>query len=173
MKKSLIFLTAAFLFANPTKINLKITNSTLSGYIESGVNQENVKLRGLFLYNDREDKQNFYLAGIKAEGNLIGVDGVKFSLITDYVHTKRNSAIALGAGVFSFIPHFNIPLFMRIEGEYAPEVLSFDKADRFSRVDVSFGYIPIENGELFVGYRNISFNKNYNSSFYAGLGYSF
>ena len=168
-------LFSSLVFAQNTNINLQITNSTIGVYAESGITQNNIKARGFFLYNDNSNKHNFYLAGIKAEGNLIGVDiqNLKFSLIADFVHTKDNSALPLGFGVFSYIPNINVPVFIRAEAEYAPKVLSFDDADRFSRVDAQIGYAPITNGEIFLGYRTLSFNHNYNSAVYVGLGYSF
>jgi len=176
MKKLLsVFVFGSVMFASPTTINIQVTNSTIGGYLETGLTQEKLKVRGMFIYNDNSNKHNFYSAGIKAEGNLIGSNNTstKFSIITDFVHTKNNSAIALGCGIFSFMPQINLPVFIRAEGEYAPKVLSFDDAERFSKVSMDVGYMPIENGEVFVGYRNISFNNNYNSSLYFGLGYSF
>jgi len=177
MKKILMSLVAAgvSLFAQNTNVNLQISNSTIGVYAESGIIQNNIKARGFYFYNDNSNKNNFYLAGIKAEGNLIGVDiqNIKFSLISDFVHTKDNSAVAVGFGVFSYIPNINLPIFIRAEAEYAPKVLSFDDADRFSRIDTQIGYAPITNAEIFVGYRNLSFNHNYNSDIYAGVGYSF
>jgi len=176
MKKILLVaLLSIISFAKPTFINFQVTNSTVLGYLESGITQENIKLRGSYLYNDNSNKHNFYSVGLKAEGNLIGMEkaNIKFSILSDFVHTKNNSAVALGFGLFSFIPQINLPIFVQGEFEYAPKVLSFDDADRFSRVDVSVGYFPIESGNIFVGYRNISFNSNYNSSVYFGVGYSF
>ncbi len=177
MKKivTTLILAGASLFAQNTNVNLQITNSTIGVYAESGLTQNNIKARGFYLYNDNSNKNNFYLAGVKAEGNLIGVDieNLKFSVIADFAHTKNNSAIPLGFGVFTYIPNISIPLFIRAEAEYAPKVLSFDDADRFSRVDAELGYSPIVNAEIFAGYRNISFNHNYNSVFYGGLGYNF
>jgi len=177
MKKILgiAVICSSFLLAQDTNVNFQITNSTIAVYAESGLTQNNIKARGMFLYNDNSNKYNFYMAGIKAEGNLIGVDiqNIKFSLLSDFVHTKDNSAIALGFGVFSYIPNINLPVFVKTEAEYAPKVLSFDDADRFSRVDISLGYSPITNAQIFVGYRNLSFNHNYNSTFYGGIGYSF
>ena len=177
MKKTAVglMLAGVSLFAQNTNFNLQITNSTIGVYAESGITQNKIKIRGLYLYNDNNDRNNFYLAGIKAEGNLIGVnaDNIKFSIISDFVHTKSNSAVALGAGFFSYLPKVSLPLFVRVEAEYAPKVLSFDDADRFSRVDAEIGYAPIVNAEIFAGYRNISFNHNYNSVFFGGLGYSF
>ncbi len=162
-------------FASNTNINLQITNSTIGVYAESGITQNDIKARGFFLFNDNSNKYNFYLAGLKAEGNLIGVDiqNLKFSLIADFVHTKNNSAIPLGFGVFTYIPNISVPVFIRAEAEYAPKVLSFDDADRFSRIDANIGYSPITNAEIFAGYRTLSFNHNYNSAFYVGLGYNF
>ena len=177
MKKALFILIAAGvgLFAQNTNVNLQITNSTIGVYAESGITQNNIKARGFYMYNDNSNKNNFYLAGIKAEGKLIGmnVENMKFSVIADFVHTKNNSAIPLGFGVFSYIPNISLPLFVRVEAEYAPKVLSFDDANRFSRVDAEVGYSPIVNAEIFVGYRDISFNHNYNSVCYGGLGYNF
>ena len=175
MKKLIIALASSLLFAQTTTVDLKLTNSTIAGYVESGIVQENFKIRGMYLYNDNDGKNNFYLAGIKAEGNFIGTccNEMKFSIITDFVHTKNNSAVALGIGGFSFIPGIEFPIFVRGEVEYAPKVLSFDDADRFSRVSVELGYAPITNAEIFIGYRNISFNHNYNSAGYFGLGYNF
>jgi len=177
MKKLVVsaVLAGTALFAQNSNINLQITNSTIGVYAESGITQNNIKARGFYLYNDNSNRNNFYLAGIKAEGNLIGanLDDMKFSVIMDFAHTKNNSAIPLGFGIFSYIPNISLPVFVRVEAEYAPKVLSFNDADRFSRVDTQIGYSPIVNAELFGGYRNISFNHNYNSVFYAGLGYKF
>ena len=177
MKKALFILIAAGvgLFAQNTNVNLQITNSTIGVYAESGITQNNIKARGFYLYNDNSNKNNFYLAGIKAEGKLIGmnVENMKFSVIADFVHTKNNSAIPLGFGVFSYIPNISLPIFVEMEAEYAPKILSFDDANRFSRVDAKIGYVPIVNAKIFAGYRDISFNHNYNSVVYAGLGYSF
>ena len=177
MKKTaaLFFVAGMSLFAQNTNVNLQISNSTIGVYAESGLTQNNIKARGFYLYNDNSNKNNFYLAGIKAEGKLIGmnVENMKFSLIADFAHTKNNSAIPLGFGVFSYIPNISLPVFVRAEAEYAPKVLSFDDANRFSRIDTEIGYAPIVNAEIFAGYRDISFNHNYNSVFYAGLGYNF
>ena len=176
MKRLLMLgITFISLFAQTSNINLQITNATIGMYAESGITQNNIKLRGFYLYNDNTNKNNFYLAGIKAEGKLIGVDveNLKFSVVADFVHTKNNSAIPLGFGAFSYIPNISIPIFIRMEAEFAPKVLSFNDASRFSRVDVQVGYTPIINAELFAGYRDISFNHNYNSVFYGGLGYNF
>jgi len=177
MKKiliSVLMLGSVGLWADNNEIGLKITNDTLAPYVQMKVSPNNVFVRGEYLYNDTENKNNFYLGGIKAEGNLLNDDSnLKFSVFIDFVHTKNNSALPIGMGVYKYIDTFEIPVFVQAEGEYAPKVLSFDDADRFSSVDISFGIKPIENAKIFVGYRNISFNHNYDSSGYGGVAFSF
>ena len=177
MKKILVGLVIAgsVVFAQNTNVDLQITDSTIGIYAQSGITQNNIKARGFFLYNDNSNRNNFYSLGVKAEGNLIGINlsNIRFSLLADFVHTTNNSALPLGIGIFSYIPGISLPIYVKAEAEYAPKILSFDDADRFSRYDVSVGYEPITNGQIFVGYRNISFNNNYNSDIYAGIGYSF
>jgi hypothetical protein len=175
MKKILTVAAIALAAFADNYAGVQITNDTLAVNAKVQVAPNNIYARGAFLYNDRDGYNNFYSVGVQGEGNLIGVNlqNVKFSLIVDFVHTKDNSAIPLGVGVFGYIPNIDYPVFVRAEAEYAPKILSFDDADRFSRFDVQTGVQPIENGELFVGYRNISFNHNYDSGFYAGIGYHF
>jgi hypothetical protein len=175
MKKLLTVAVFALTAFADNYAGVEITNDTLAVNAQVQVTPNNIYARGTFLYNDRDGYNNFYSVGVKGEGNLIGVNiqNVKFSLLVDFVHTKNNSAIPLGIGVFGYIPNIEYPVFVRGEYEYAPKILSFDDADRFSRFDVQTGIQPIENGELFVGYRNISFNHNYDSGLYAGIGYHF
>jgi len=175
MKKFLLSAAFVALAFGENIANIQITNDTLAFYAQGSVTNNNIYLRGMFLYDDEENKNNFYSVGLKGEGNLIGADytNLKFSLIVDFVHTKKNSALPLGIGVFGYIPNLQYPVFVRGEYEFAPKVLSFDDANRFSKIDAQIGIQPIENGELFVGYRNISFNHNYDSGIYGGIGYHF
>jgi len=173
MKKILLGIIATFLFSN--NVNIQITNSTLALGAEAVITQNNIKAKGQLIYNDNKNIHNFFLVGIKAEGNLIGFENehLKFSIIVDAVHTKDNSAIPIGIGFFSYLPNINLPVYIQAEAEYAPKVLSFSDADRFSRIDAQFGYYPITNAQIFIGYRNLSFNHNYNSAIYGGIGYNF
>ena len=175
MKKLLSIITYISLSFAGNYANVQISNETLGVYAQAKITQNNIYARGFFLYNDNENKNNFYSIGLKGEGNLIGIDvpNIKFSIILDLVHTKNNTALPVGLGAFGYIPNIEYPVFLRGEIEYAPKILSFDDADRFSRGDVQVGIQPIENGEVFIGYRNISFNHNYNSVVYGGLGYHF
>ena len=176
MKKLLIAASLATLMFADNFANIKLTNDTVELNAQAIMNMDhNIYARASFLYNDNDNKHNFFSLGVKGEGNIIGLelDYLKFSLIMDFVHTKDNSAVPLGIGVNSYIPNMQLPTFIRAEYEFAPQILSFDDADRFSRFYIEGGFQPIENAELFVGYRDISFNSNYDASFYVGAGYNF
>ena len=175
MKKTISIIALGVLAFAGNYAGLQITNDTLTVTGQAKITQNNIYARGMFLYNDDDNKENFFLVGVKGEGNLIGADiqNVKFSLLVDFVHTEDNSALPVGIGAFGYIPDLKYPVFVRGEYEYAPKILSFDDADRFSRFDVQTGIQPIENGEIFIGYRHISFNHNYDAGFYAGMGYHF
>jgi len=176
MKKVLIsalMLGSVGLWADNNEVGLKITNDTLAAYAQVKVTPNNIFVRGKYLYNDTENRNNFYLVGMKAEGNIEDYENLKFSVLVDFVHTKDNSALPIGIGCNKSFDKFKIPAFVQVVAEYAPKVLSFDDADRFSSVDISFGIKPIENAKIFIGYRNISFNHNYDSSGYGGVAFSF
>jgi len=155
-------------------LGLKLTNDTLAPYAQIKIAPNNIFVRGEYLYNDNENKHNFCSLGVKAEGNLLNDDNkLKFAISMNFVHTKNNSALPIGLAISKYIYDFQIPVYAKIDGEYAPKVLSFDDADRFSKVDISIGIKPIENAKIFTGYRNISFNHNYNSSIYGGVAFIF
>jgi hypothetical protein len=173
MKKLLLSAIAAGSLFAGNFINLQITNDTLmtEGQINI-VEGQPFYARGGFLLNS--DKSNFYYIGIKSEGQAVGVDlPLKFALILDFAHTKDNSALPIGLGASGYLQQFSIPVFVRGEFEYAPKVLSFDDADKFVKFKAEIGTQFIENGELFVGYRNISYDGNYDNSLYGGIGFSF
>jgi len=173
MKRLILLFLVVFAFGE-NFLNLKLTNKTVevSGqYII--IPQNNIYARATYLYND--DKDNFYSVGLKGEGNLIGsdIDNLKFSLLMDFVYVKDYSALPIGVGINYMLNQFNLPIFVRAEAEYAPEVLSFNKAEKFSKFFVEIATQPITNGEMFVGYRHISFTNTYNAGFYVGVGFVF
>ena len=173
MKKILLsFLLVGSLFAE-NFLNLQISNETLMFEGQYKISfQEPFYVRGGYLINST--KSNFAYVGIKSEGQIIGADlPAKFSLFLDYVKTKNSSAIPIGIGVNSYLNDFSIPFFIRGEVAYAPKILSFEEANKFVKLKVESGVRFIENGEVFIGYRNFSFDKVYNSVFYGGIGFNF
>ncbi|ACM93160.1 hypothetical protein NAMH_0105 [Nautilia profundicola AmH] len=173
MKKLLLSVFAAGSLFAGNFANLQITNDTIMVEGQAKVSYEQpFYVRGGYLINS--DKSNFFYAGVKSEGQAIGIDlPIKFSLFVDFVHTTKNSALPVGIGASSYIGQFSIPVFVRGEFEYAPKILSFDEADKFMKFKVEAGTQFIENGEVFVGYRDISFDNNYDSSLYVGVGFTF
>jgi hypothetical protein len=173
MKKLVLSaLAAASLFAG-NFINLQVSSDNIMAEGQAQVTyQQPFYVRGGYLIHS--DKPNFFYAGIKSEGQAVGVNlPVKFSLFTDFVHTDHNSALPIGLGASGYIQQFSVPVFVRGEFEYAPNILSFDEADKFMKFKVETGIQFIENGEVFAGYRDIRFNHNYDSSLYVGVGFTF
>ncbi|AZV45815.1 hypothetical protein C3L23_00545 [Nautilia sp. PV-1] len=173
MKKLVLSaLAAASLFAG-NFINLQVSSDNVMVEGQAKVTyQQPFYVRGGYLIHS--DKSNFFYAGVKSEGQAIGLDlPVKFSLFMDFVHTDHNSALPIGLGASGYIQQFSLPVFVRGEFEYAPNILSFDEADKFMKFKVETGTQFIENGEVFAGYRDIKFNHTYDSSLYVGVGFTF
>jgi hypothetical protein len=172
MKKILLpILVASSLVASD--VNLEITNETLMANATINI-QQNFGVRGDYLYNDSE-KSNYYSIGFQVEGkNALDDYNSKLAIFIDYSHTKNNSAIPIGVSVYNGnFGNLQYPLFAKAEVAYAPKVLSFSDANRFFKAKVELGIKPIENAKLFIGYRKISFNQNYQSVGYAGVGFVF
>jgi len=173
MKKLLAMTLTAGILSAANFTNLQITNSTIfvNGQAQILPSQP-VYVRGGYLIN--KNKHNFVYAGIKSEGNLLGENSpIIASLFIDGVYTKDNSAIPIGIGASYVLPFFQIPTFIRGEIEYAPSILSFNKANRFLKGEAEIGAQFIRNARVFVGYRNIAFNHLYNNAIYAGVGFNF
>ncbi len=172
MKKKLLILSSLVIL-NASSINLNITNDTLETNLKVDIPQ-NFSIRGDALYNDK--KNNYYSVGFQANGVINpNYSNTKFKLFVDYVYTKKNSALPIGMGIYdnSLFSNSQYSLFANAEIEYAPTVLSFRDAKRFLSSRVEFGISPIQNAKLFVGYRIISFNHNYGSNIYGGVGFKF
>jgi len=175
MKKILLpALLAISLFASDA--TLELTNNTLmiNGSVSIPQNQ-NFALRGGYLYNDNTNKDDFYYVGVEAVGyNAIDNYNSKLSVFIEMDHTKNNTAVPIGIRVSnSHFGDFQYPLFASASIAYAPAILSFDDADRFTKTNIQIGLQPIDNAKVFVGYRNISFDSNYQSAFYFGVGFIF
>jgi len=175
MKKLILpFLVAGSLFANDA--NLEITNHTLA--ISSTISvtpNEDFAIRGTYLYDDEVDKNNYYSIGFQAQGeNALDNYNSRLNIFIDLVHTKDNTALPIGIGVYNNnFGNLTYPLFAKFELSYAPAVLSFDKADKCLTTKLEIGLIPINNAKLFVGYKKIDFDEEYQSVGYLGIGFIF
>jgi hypothetical protein len=176
MKKILLsMLIAGFAFSE-NFVNLQVTNDTVmfEGQAQI-VNDKPIYARGGYLINSKEDAvSDFGYIGLKTEGQAIGVDiPVKISLMVDVVHIKDNTASPVGLGLSTYLKQFSMPVFLRASYEYAPKILSYEDAEKFSKLKVETGIRFIENGEAFVGYRKIDFDETYINNMYVGVGFVF
>ncbi|MEO1958823.1 MAG: hypothetical protein ABGX23_04640 [Nautiliaceae bacterium] len=173
MKKLLSLSLGCFLFAM-SYIGINFSPDTMNIRANTSIS-ESFYVRGNYIINNHKDKCNFWSFGVKGEGHVLGLDAPFFtmSVVADVVYTYNNAAIPVGIGFFSFIPDLQVPVFLRGEYEYALPVASFRDANRFHRVYFETGIAPIDTAEIYVGYRNLGFNTNYNSTFYLGVGYNF
>jgi len=157
-------------------IDIEISNNTIAGNANINIPQnQNFQLRGNYLYNANDGKSNYYSVGFGAIGDTpIDNYSSKISIFMDVDHTKDNTAIPLGISIFNDnFGGYKYPLFAKAEIAYAPDILSFDKANRELKTKVEIGVKPIENAKVFVGYKSINFNETYLSTGYAGIGFSF
>jgi len=175
MKKLFLpLLFASTLFSSD--LNLEITNTTLAANLNLLLPQkETFALRATYLYNDDKNKNDYYSVGFGAIGeNALDNYNSKLTIFIDYTHTKNNSALPIGIGLFNNnFGNFQYPLFAKAEIAYAPQVLSFDEANKFLKAKVEFGLKPIQNAKTFIGWKTISFDNNYLSVVYAGIGFVF
>ena len=163
----LLFITNMF----GSDFNIELTNETLmfNTTIKHYIQDNNsVGLRGDYLYYDNENRSNYFNIGAEVEGKLEFYNS-KFSIFMDYSHIKNSSALPIGFG-FLFPQNKK---FVNVEVGYAPKVLSFDEADKFFKAKIELGIVPIKKVHLILGYRVITFKKNYQSNLYLGAGFSF
>jgi len=175
MKKILLpFLLAGSIFAND--LNIEITNYSLALNTEITIPKNpNYAVRGTYLYNDKPNQNNYFSIGFQAQGeNALDQYNSKLAIFIDFDHTKDNGALPIGISLFNKnFGNTTYPLFGKMEVGYSPAVLSFDNATRFLKVKAEIGVKPIKNAKVFVGYRKIRFNENYQSLGYAGIGFIF
>jgi len=168
-----LFIGSALLASD---VNIEVSDNTIAGNLNLNIPQnENFQIRTTYLYNANDNKSNYSSIGIAAVGETpIDEYSSKISIFIDFDHTKDNSAIPFGIGISN--DNFNLysyPLFAKGEISYAPDILSFDKANRILTTKIEIGVKPIENAKIFIGYKSIDFNENYLSTGYGGIGFSF
>lgn len=130
-----------------------------------------------FTYNDDEAKAKFGLGYLYKEEkssdvNLVNVDlhakgqsalanmpasiGVGFEVNTFKANDLKGTAIGLGGTL-----RLNIPAVAGLSAEtslhYAPSILSYQDTEDFRRFRAQANYRVIENAEVAIGYRYISF----------------
>ena len=156
-------------FANSAEISLNSNTFKLQGDFELGNN--GVVIEASALHN--QDRGNVAgLAGLKygnagSEGLNAGL-GLKLAYVDPDIEPEvtilpfplpefsspSGAALAIGGKVTYIPPQYNR---MNISAHiwYAPDVLAFDKIDKYQEIGVSVGYNVIRDADVFIGYRNL------------------
>lgn len=187
-KVSLIMFGAVSAFAmHSAEININSSDLELSVKTDMGQFSENVAPDAVFLgakylkadekHSDTRSIDDYQELNFLMQKNInrdfrLGL-GVKLNHTKDFISAPLGVEAAYKLPVTSSVPFY-------ICGSlyYAPEVLSFDKADGFSEYRINLDVEVIENGFLTAGYRAIDTNYEnrdieYNHSGYLGLKFAF
>ena len=157
------------IFANSAEISLNSHTFKLQGDFELGNN--GLVIEGSVLHN--EDRGNVAgLAGLKyGNAGSDGLDaglGLKLVYVDPDIESEFNilpiplpdfsspsgAALAIGGKVSYVPPQYN-RLKVTAHLWFAPDVLAFDKLDKYQEIGVSVGYNVIRDADVFVGYRNV------------------
>lgn len=152
----LIFAAAAANNASANTISAEINNETVKLEYK-GFNRSNGSVMSAgILYH--EDNGEVYSLGLSVESqiqgqrNLYGGLGGKLY----YIEADGPSGAALGLGGHV---RYDIPnvkgLSLFTEAYYSPQVLSFNDIEHFSDFTVAVKYKMLEQGSVFVGYRKV------------------
>jgi hypothetical protein len=171
MKRLLLalLLLAGIGFGDSVRVGFSKSTAAVDGAVQIGTTPLFVRAGGVHI----KDNDNFGYIGISTKGPLVGYPNLEVALLVDFVHSQNRNALPLGIGFTYLYPYAFLPLFIRGYYEYAPNITTFGEAHRFSRWEVDLGIQPIANGELFVGYRSISWDSNFNSTYLVGMGFLF
>jgi len=140
-------------------------------------------ISGTYLYagaNDNDNGESLLTLGFSGQNNLPGVEGLSVALGAKTVFADNYMAVPLFVRANYALPLINtIPTTSFFAGyAYAPPVLSFSDAEKYSEFRIGADMEVIANTHIFVGYRNIDTDYtyrdyNFNDSFYGGLKLSF
>ncbi|MRJ06460.1 MAG: hypothetical protein C6I01_02925 [Epsilonproteobacteria bacterium] len=155
------------LWGDTLRVGLSSGTASLYGEFQIGLKPIFARIHGLYV----KDGDNWGGVGFMTQGPFIGYPNLNVSLFVDGVHSQNRNALPIGVGFNYWIPYAFLPLSIRGEFEYANNLLTFGDADRFSRGVIEIGVQIIENGELFLGYRNLRWDSPFKSNWYLGVGF--
>lgn len=183
-RAGLFVLLTAFAFgaiADDLDVNLG-SDAAAVGYSAS---LTNTGLEGSLGYLHHTGRVDIGSVGLGLVGNaspvgsplLFGVGG-KLLFISPDNYVDNGVVVGLGAHFHYVWPSYNR---FAIGGElyYAPNIVSFDHADRYLEFSVRAGYSVLRNAEVYIGYRHVSaaFTGSHaitlDNTFMAGLSLSF
>ncbi len=134
---------------------------------------------GLLDVDNKEKTNPLYSAGFMLRQNLSGADDFKFGIGIKGTYTKvgnaKHATVPINAELAYTLPlDISMPLVLSASLAYAPSALSFKDADKYFEGRAELGLQIIEQGTLFVGYRQIDTDfeggdYEYNDTGYIGF----
>ena len=157
MKKQLMALCSlvASSAVMATSIDLSISQHSIGFGVDSAINSQSAtSFSGLY----HEKKGGMIDWGVKAtsqSGGFSGSVGLKAIVYDLSGDSNVGWGLAPGGSVA-----MDITRAMRVEGEYyyAPSILSFSRTESIKQFDSRFVFSPMDNADLYVGYRYYKFN---------------
>ena len=114
-----------------------------------------------YLYSEEKNKyqntQKLASIGLKAISPYYDDNGFNFGLGINAVIADNNPGKTFFATPLSLYASYEIneKVSINIDGSYAPSILTYSDGDNFSQYNVKVNYQIIDNGNLYVGLRNI------------------
>jgi YfaZ precursor len=143
--------------------NLDLNLGSNAAAVDFSANITTTGLVGDLGYLHHTDQVDIGSAGLQVMGDsnpagspfIFAVGGKLFFISPKQNNVGNGTVLGLG-GRFSYTwPSYNR---FKIGGElyYAPNIVSFNNADRYLQYSVNAGYEILHNADLYVGYRHIS-----------------
>jgi len=174
---SLVLSTSLFAM-HDASVNLNDDDIEVKGNIDLGeLNQSDFPdtyflTLGFLDVDNKESTDPLFSAGFMLRQNINGVDDLKFGIGVKGTYTKvgsaKHAAVPINVELAYTLPlDISIPIIISGAISYAPSVLSFKDADSYFEGRAELGIQIIEQGQLFVGYRQIDtdFESNYGGDY--------
>jgi len=183
-KHILTGLTFLGLLQAETSVALNINNSDIEIIGEFNFNTESYTAGTSYAFNAGylyiDEDTHLATIGISGKNALQGVNGLylefgfKAAIADDFVAIPLTVKAIYDLPLIESMPTTSLVTSFA----YAPSVLSFSDAEKYSEFRVGVSMEAISNIHIFAGYRNVDTNykthdKSFNSSFYGGLKLSF
>ncbi|MGH8398292.1 MAG: YfaZ family outer membrane protein [Gammaproteobacteria bacterium] len=165
--------------------NLDLNLGSNAAAVDFSTNLTNTGLQGDLGYLHHTSQVDIGSAGVQVVGNsnpvgspFIFAVGGKVFFISPKQYNGNGTVLGLGGSFDYTWPTYNR---FHIGGElyYAPNIVSFNNADRYLQYGVKAGYEILHNADLYVGYRHITAaftgtsTVTLDSTFMVGLNLSF
>jgi hypothetical protein len=170
--KGLIGLGVGVLFAvgGMNQVRLGISSDTASAKGRFYFQQNSLFGEGEWLHRQGEER-DWGEIGFGTSGPFLGYPTLQFTLFCHWAHSGSWNSLPIGGSIRFTYPYGFVPWYLEGSGEYAPPVLTFGTQSHFYRYQLEWGVQLTQNGEIFVGYRNLHWDSPFESNWYGGVGF--